>query len=27
LNADGSEIVIAERAVAPEEIYGEKKSQ
>jgi phosphoribosyl-AMP cyclohydrolase len=27
LNADGSEIVIAERAVAPEKIYGEKKSQ
>ncbi len=27
LNADGSEMVIAERAVAPEEIYGEKKSQ
>jgi hypothetical protein len=27
LNADGGESVIAERAVAPDEIYGEKKSQ
>ena len=27
LDADGSETVIAERVVAPEEIYGEKKSR
>ena len=27
LNADGGEMVIAERVLAPEEIYGEKKSQ
>ena len=27
LNADGGETVIAQRVVAPEEIYGEKKSQ
>lgn len=27
LNADGGETVIAERAVPPEEIYGEKKSR
>ena len=27
LNPDGGETVIAERVVAPNEIYGEKKSQ